>query len=119
MDTLKDAFVKPRLVALYANMTITNYYSVFEVTFTQYDEHYHLLPAGQKRESLRSGYVRISEPFEVAFTAVSNDEVIQKAVATLDAEERAAIDELNNKVAAIRERKSQLLAITFQPEVVS
>lgn len=119
MDNLKDAFAKPRLVAMYAHLTVNEIFSVFEVTYCDYDEHYRALAPGERRENLRASYVRISEPVEVTFTSVSNDEVIQKAVATLDAEERQAIDELNKKVAAIRERKSQLLAITFQPEVVS
>lgn len=117
MKDFKDEIAKTRLVALYASMDLTGYFSVYEVTYKNYDEHYNTLPAGEKRENLRTSYVRISEPIEVAFTSVSSDEVIQKAVATLDAEERQAIEELNKKVASIRERKSQLLAITFQPEM--
>ena len=117
MENFKAEIAKPRMVALYASMDLNGYFSVFEVTYKSYDENYNALPAGEKRENLRTSFVRISEPVEVNFTSVSNDEVIQKAVATLDAEERQAIDDLNKKVASIRERKQQLLAITFQPNV--
>lgn len=115
----KNAFSKSWLVALYANMEMTDYFSVFEVTYSSYDEHYHPLPAGEKREYTRAGYVRISEPVEVDFVATNNDEVIQRAVASLDAQELEAVQDLNKKVAKIRERKQQLLAISFQPDVAT
>lgn len=64
-------------------------------------------------------YVRISEPAEVRFQPLQDDAVIRNAIAACDAAEKAAYLELNQKLAQIREQKSQLLALTHQPESAS
>lgn len=112
MKDIKAAVAKPRKVALYASLSTPDWYTVWSVDYTDRDEHYQLLPEGRLREIPRNGYVRISEPVEVRFTAISDDAVVQNAVAALNEEERKAIAELNAKVAAIRERKQQLLSLT-------
>jgi len=113
MKDFKELLVKPRKVALYASFDIDTAL-VLEINYSRYDEHYSLLPEGQMREKPIQGCVRISEPMEVTFQGIDNDEVIQKAVESLDAEERKAIEDLNAKIADIRERKSQLLALTHE-----
>jgi hypothetical protein len=70
------------------------------------------------KESMISGYVRISEPVQMRFQPLSQEEVLQSAVAAFDAEERKAREECNKRVAQIRERKAQLLALTYQPASV-
>lgn len=117
MKNIKETVARPRTVALYSSMDMDDYYAVMEVLYVDYDEHYSPLPAGQKREYPKSSYVRISEPIEITFSAITNDEIVARAVESLNEEERKVIDELNRKIAAIREKKSQLLALTHQPEV--
>lgn len=114
MKDVREAVSKPRTVALYTSMTREDYYSVMEVMYVNYDERHQLLSEGQKREYPFEGYVRISEPLEIQFSAISNDEMIAKAVESLNEEERKVIDELNRKIAGIREKKSQLLALTYE-----
>lgn len=115
MKNIKTAVQKPREVALYAHMSSDDWYTVFEVTYSNRDEHYTPLQTGQRRELPMEGYVRVSAPLEVKFTAIDEDMVIQKAVESLNAEERKAIEDLNAKIASIRERKNQLLALGHQP----
>jgi len=112
----KADLAKQRSVALYANLTM-DFVTINEVRLVDYDAQYKPLHEGERRELPWTSYVRISEPVEVAFAPISNDEMIQQAVSALDTEERGVIEELNTKLASIRERKQQLLAITFQPEV--
>ena len=118
MKDVRDIVAKPRKDALYASMGMSDYYPVMEVLYVDYDENCAPLPLGTFREYPKTGYVRISEPVEVQFTAIDNDEMVAKAVESLNEEERKAIEELNNKIATIREKKSQLLALTHQVEGV-
>lgn len=122
MKDMKEEVAKPRRVALYlytrATTSGTTWYSVSEVHFSQYDEHYQRLPDGQEREEPRDGFTRVSDIIEMAFTPLSSEDVIQQAVASLDEEERKTMAELNQKLAEIRGRKSQLLALTYNPETV-
>lgn len=66
------------------------------------------------KDSTLNGYVRISEPVPMKFRPLPQDEVLQSAVAEFDAAERKARDECNQRIAQIRERKAQLLALTHQ-----
>lgn len=117
MKDFKTDLAKIRQVALYANLTM-DYVTVNEVRYVDYDEQYKPLPADAARRELPwASFVRISEPVNVSFAAIGNDELIQHAVAALEAEERTVIEETNTKLTTIRGRKQQLLAITFQPEV--
>jgi len=116
MKDVRQIVAKPRKVALYASMDMSDYYPVFEVTYVDYDEHYTPLEKGELREYPKERYVRISEPVEIQFTAVDNDEIVAKAVESLNESERKAIEELNATIAAFREKKSQLLALTHQVE---
>lgn len=120
MKDMKEEVAKPRKVALYMYMASSGdpWYSVYEVTFNRYDEHYDLLPEGQEREDTRQGFTRVSDITEVAFAPLSSDAVVQQAVASLDEEERKTMAELNQRIAEIRGRKAQLLALTYQPETV-
>lgn len=118
MKNIKEIVAKPRKIALYASMDMSDYYCALEVTYVDYDEHYTPLPNGQFREYPKASYVRVTEPVEITFTAISNDEVVAKAVESLNEEERKAIEELNTKIAGIREKRNQLLALTHQVESV-
>lgn len=113
MSDIKAAVEKPRFVALYSSMTI-QHYMLCEVFYRDHDEHYNRLPEGQKREAPLQGYVRVSEPVEVQFIAINQDEIVARAVESLNEEERKVIDELNQKLAQIREKRSQLLALTHE-----
>lgn len=115
MKDTQEEIALPRKVALYKSLD-SDYYMISEVQFSKLDEHYNVLPEGEERERVVRGYVRITAPVEVSFTSLDNDSVIQKAVETLDEMERDAIRELNQKIASIREQKSQLLALTHQVE---
>lgn len=116
MKDFKEAIAKPREVALYARMGEHTWISVFEVTYSQFDVRFQPLPEGQSRELTLDGYVRISDPVKMTFTSTDQDTMVRNAVETLNEEERKAVDELNKKIAAIREKKSQLLALTHQVE---
>jgi len=118
MKNVRDIVSKPRKVALYASMVISDHYPVLEVSYVDYDEHYTPLENGQLREYPKTGYVRISEPVEVEFAAIDKDEIVAKAFESLNEEERNAIEELNTKIAVIREKKAQLLVLTHQVEGV-
>lgn len=114
MDDMREVIARSRKVALYKSMD-SDYYMVDEVKFVSFDEHLRPLPEGKTRERVMKGYVRVSEPVEVALSPLSDDTVIQGAIASLDEAEREALRELNQKIASIRAQKAQLLAITHQP----
>lgn len=120
MNETKEHFAKPRKVALYMHMSgaLQGWVHVAEVRYVDYDEHYQTLPGGQQREKQDAGSVRISQPLEIAFTAADNEQVVANAVAALDEAERQAIEDLNKKLADIRGRKAQFLALSHQPETV-
>lgn len=115
MKDFKEAFVAPRMVALYAFIGEHTWFSVFEVAYSNLDERYQPLPEGQRREVPMDNYVRISEPVKVDFASIGTGDMVRNAVDALNAHERKVIDELNKKLADIRERKHQLLALTHQP----
>jgi hypothetical protein len=101
MITSADPFAQPHMVALYKSLkygwaTVSQFYGA------ETDASYH------------SGSVRISEPTEVKFTQLANEEAIKNAIAMLDAEELRVLAELNQRIAEIREQKQGLLAITYQ-----
>jgi hypothetical protein len=70
---------------------------------------------GAEDSQYHSGYMRISEPTDVRFVGLKNDDVVRNAIEALDAEEREARRELNQKLFEIQERRSTLLALTHQP----
>jgi hypothetical protein len=115
MKNMKETIAKPRKVALYASLD-SDYCMVDEVRINTHDEHYRALPDGETRERILKGYVRITEPVDVAFSSLTDDSIVQKAVESLDAAEQEAIRELNAKIAAIRSQKAQLLTLTHQSE---
>jgi hypothetical protein len=117
MKDVREIVSQPRVVALYASLTMDDFYSIREVMYVTYDEHYRSLPEGQKREYPFEGYVRISEPVEIKLTPTNNDEIVARAVESLNEEERRAEADLNKKISGIREKKAQLLALTYQPEL--
>jgi len=115
MKDLGEQIKRPRKIALFRSLD-SDWIMIDEVRQSTLDENYRPLPEGQTREATYKGYVRISEPVDIAFTPLADDSIIQGAVAALNAAEREAINELNAKIAAIREKKAQLLALTHQPE---
>jgi hypothetical protein len=121
MKDLKEDIQKARKIALYLYSRGTNtspWYSVAEVHFSQYGANYERLPDGQEREEPRDGFTRVSDIIDVTFTPLNSEDVIQQAVASLDEEERKTMAELNQKLAEIRGRKAQLLALTHQTETI-
>lgn len=64
-----------------------------------------------------SEYVRVSEPIEIRFRPLNSGEVMEQALATLNAEERKVLAELNQQLANIRDRKKQLLALTHESQI--
>ncbi len=117
MKNFKEAIARPRKVALYAHLTIDDFYSLDEVRIVNYDEHFDTLPDGQTREVSREGYVRITELAEVTLSPIDNDAIVRNAVVSLDEQERQLRAELNKKIAEIQDRRNQLLALTYQPEL--
>lgn len=120
MNETKEHFAKPRKLALYMYMSgaLQGHVTVCQVRYVDYDEHYQTLPNGQLREKPDRECVRISDPVEVSFAAADNEQVVANAVAALDEAERQAIEDLNKKIAEIRGRKAQFLALSHQPEPV-
>jgi hypothetical protein len=117
VKNLKEELAKPRKVAIYASLD-SDFCYVTDVRYSTLDEHYRPLPEGEVREQPMKGYVRISQPVAIEFRAISDDDVVANAIQSLDAAEREAINELNAKIAAIREQKAQFLALTHNPEAV-
>lgn len=117
MNNFKEELARPRKLALYAALDGTFCY-VTDVRYVKHDERWNPLPDGQEREQPVKGYVRVSVPVEVQFVAITDDSIVSNAVASLDEAEREAIRELNEKIAAIRSQKAQLLALTHQPESI-
>jgi hypothetical protein len=68
---------------------------------------------------VHNGYVRLSEPIEIRFNSLQNEEVIRNAIATCDAMELKVRLKFEDELKAIRDQKSQLLALTYSPEVKS
>jgi len=116
MKDVREIIEKPREVALYSCLDTGGSYLVLQVSYSAYDEHYAPLPEGERREVPCSGFVRVSEPIQLTFKAITNDEMVARAVESLNEQERKTINELNEKLASIREKRSQLLALTHQPE---
>lgn len=114
MKDFTGSLAKPREIALYAHLTIDNFFAVFELHYSSRDAQYTPLPDGERRETPFEGYVRISQPIKVDFVAINNDDVIRNAIESLNEQERKAVAELNKTLAQIRERKNQLLALTHQ-----
>lgn len=114
MKNLKQDIEKPRKLALYCHMESDNWYMVRDVRYLTHDEHYRPLPEGQTREDVYEGFARVSEPIDIQFTAINSDEIVAKAVEALNAEEMKILNDLNAKLAKIRDRKHQLLALTHQ-----
>lgn len=117
MKDYKDLASQPRRVALYAWTEMEGVF-VSDVSYVDYDEHYNRLPEGEERELTHASRIRLTDPIEVTFKPISNDEVVAKAVAMLDQQERIARGELEKKLSDIREKRSQLLALTLQKDSV-
>lgn len=114
-EKIAEAVGKPRKVALYLNMEYSGF-CIHEVHYANHDEHYEPLPEGQLRElPFLDGYVRVTEPIELSFKSTSQDEILSRAVESLNETERKTMVEFEQKLADIREKRNQLLAITHQP----
>jgi hypothetical protein len=112
---IKAMVQQPREIALYCAME-SDFYIILQVNYSRHDEHCRPLPEGQRREFPIEGYTRVSEPLTVSFIALDTNTLVRNAVEALNEEERKTIDELNRKLAQIRDKKSQLLALTHQTE---
>ena len=115
MKDFKAQIAKPRELALYASLTVDFTY-VTEVSYSPLDEHYQPLPDGERRERPNEGFVRITAPVTINFVSVDDDEIMRNAVKSIDAEEQKLRSELHKKLVELQERKSQLLALTHEPE---
>lgn len=112
---MAEAAALPRKVAIYAHLTSQDTFALHEVSYNQFDEHWQRLPAGQELEEQISGWVRISEIHTISCVPIEEDVVTQNAVASLDAQSRSLITEMNEQLAVIANRKAQLLALTYTP----
>lgn len=111
MKDFREVAETPYEIAVYAPMDTGLGVLILNVPRSTFDEHGIPLREGQMRERPYTGLVRISEPQTIKFKAVANDEIAGHAVEALNAEERKLIEELNQKIAAIREKKAQLFAL--------
>jgi hypothetical protein len=114
VKNFKEELAKSREVALYAHLSHHTWFAVFEVSYSEFDECSRPLDEGQRREITMDSYVRISEPVKINFTGIDNETMVRNAVEALNAEERKLIDEMNKKLADLREQKNQLMALTYQ-----
>jgi hypothetical protein len=80
-----------------------------------FDEHYTPLPNGERREKTHTESVRVTEPVRVQFSGIGQKEMVTNAIESLGQQEQKLRAELNAKLAEIKERKNQLLALTHQP----
>jgi hypothetical protein len=110
---MRAEVLKPRKIALYLSIE-HGWYSVWEVRYTERDEHYRKLEV--PREEPRANYVRVSEPVDIEFRPINSDQVVANAVEALNEAERALLREMNSKIAEIRNRKAQLRCLTHEPE---
>jgi hypothetical protein len=101
---LKEIFEKERFVALY-----------------QDPKHGHVYVAthwGERDAGMHMNDICLSKPQRVCFKQIPHDEMIQGAVAALDAAATQVRLDMQRQLDEIAERKQQLLAITFRLEVV-
>jgi hypothetical protein len=115
MKNFKEEMGKPTKVAFYVDSKF-GFTHVAAVRYETHDKHWNPLPEGELREVPLSGSVRISEPVEVTFRPIDDKAIVRNAVEAIDEEERKLYAELNRKLADLKERKNQLLALTYQPE---
>ena len=112
---MAKAAATPYRIAVYAHLIREDHFSIFEVQFDNYDEHYNKLPPGEERECTRSDFVRISEIQTVTCIPIDEDTVTQNAVKSLDSTADAIRTDMLQQLAEISNRRKQLLAITYQP----
>jgi hypothetical protein len=111
-----EALSKERKIALYARLGEHSWFAVFEVGYVKHDEHYQPLPEGQLREVPTQGYARISEPISVNFEASDKETMVRNAIESLNAEELKIRNEMEERLAKLREQKNQLLALTHESQ---
>jgi len=99
----KEIFAEPRQIALYQDPKRGH---VFVATYW-----------GERDAILHAGDIRISQPLDVRFDQLPKDELVQTAIAALDAAEQTVRCEMQQRIDEIRERKQQLLALTYEPDV--
>lgn len=109
MPNEKDPFAQPYKIALYRQLSggythVSSFYDGKGVD----DANYH------------GDSVRVSEPLAAEFKPLSDPEVIESALKTLDAEEQRMLAEFQKKMDGLKEQRARFLALTHQPsEVVS
>ena len=81
------------------------YYAVWDKSGDESDE---------KTDKRFSEYVRISEFVEIDFPELSKDIVINNQIKAIDAEIEKETELMFNKIEQLKQRKAELLAITFQ-----
>lgn len=70
------------------------------------------LPEGESEMYERPGYARISEWIDVEFPTLTNDEVIQSALRSIDASEQEAREKFHAELRKFHDMRSNLLALT-------
>lgn len=116
MKDMKEVVARPRKVALYCSLTLNDYYPIQEVEYSRFDEQYNPLPEGQLRERIDKDCIRISEPIEIQFVGLESEQMATAATESLNQQERDLTEEFAKKLANVREKRSQLLALTHQVE---
>ena len=111
------AAATPYRIAVYAHLIREDHFSIFEVQFETHDEQWRMLPPGEERECTRSDFVRISEIQTVTCIPIDEDTVTQNAVKSLDTTAQNIRNNMYQQLDELANRKKQLLAITYQPEV--
>lgn len=66
--------------------------------------------------SIPESWIQISEPVEVEFSPINNEESLKVELAILDKQEKTILAETEVKLNAIRKRKSKLLSIEYKAD---
>lgn len=111
---MAEAARLPRKIAVYAHLTIPDQFMVAEVRFNDMDEHWQKLPPGQEREETHYNHVRISEITTMVCEPISEDTIVQNAVASLDKQAADLTAEYYEQLGKVRGMKSQLLALSYE-----
>lgn len=112
-ETIDQAIQKRIRVALYISNS-GGYCCVNEIRYTSEDENGDLLPDDGEREEPPLMYTRISEPIEITFSRIPNEEIIQGVVKSLAQEEMEARRRLNSALRDINERRADLLSLSHE-----
>lgn len=75
------------------------------------------LPEAQREKYEMSGYARVSEWIDVEFPQLSNDEVIQSALRSIDKAEQEVREKFQAELDRFKGMRANLLALPVRPQV--